>query len=85
MDEQLITGKTGHKSLAVRSYKRVNDKQLEDVSDILQPTKKGRVGEFDDNNNQINVQSGSDVPSTSGQCKEIRINSGSLKIDVKFR
>ena len=35
VDEQLIKLKTGHASDAVRSYKRVNDKQLSAVSDTI--------------------------------------------------
>ena len=35
LDEQLIQEKTGHRSVAVRSYKRTSNKQLKRVSDIL--------------------------------------------------
>ena len=34
-DEQLICEKTGHQSVAVRSYKRTSNRQLKQVSDIL--------------------------------------------------
>lgn len=34
-EEQLVMEKTGHRSNAVRSYKRTSDKQLREVSDIL--------------------------------------------------
>ena len=34
-DEQLICEKTGHRSVAVRSYKRTSNRQLRDVTDIL--------------------------------------------------
>ena len=34
-DEQLIQEKTGHRSVAVRSYKRTSNRQLKRVSDIL--------------------------------------------------
>ena len=35
MDEQLICEKTGHRSVAVRSYKRTSSNQLKQVSDVL--------------------------------------------------
>ena len=35
VDEQLIMRKTGHRSTAVRAYKRVNDQQLELLSDVV--------------------------------------------------
>lgn len=35
MEEQLVMDRTGHRSTAVRSYKRVSGKQLRDVSKIL--------------------------------------------------
>lgn len=35
VDEQLIKLKTGHTSDAVRLYKRVNDKKLADLTDIV--------------------------------------------------
>ena len=34
-DEQLICEKTGHRSVAVRSYKRTSNRQLKEVTDIL--------------------------------------------------
>ena len=34
-DEQLICEKTGHKSVAVRSYKRTSSHQLKEVTDML--------------------------------------------------
>ena len=34
-DEQLICKKTGHRSVAVRSYKRTSNRQLKQVTDIL--------------------------------------------------
>ncbi|XP_002736415.1 uncharacterized protein LOC100368680 [Saccoglossus kowalevskii] len=38
-DEQLIAERTGHSSLAIRSYKRTSDEQTKAVSDALQPPK----------------------------------------------
>ena len=35
IDEQLIQEKTGHRSVAVRSYKRTSSRQMKQVSDIL--------------------------------------------------
>lgn len=35
VDEQLIKLKTGHSSDAVRSYKRVNEKQLSNMTDVI--------------------------------------------------
>jgi len=36
MDEQLVAEKTGHRSSAIRSYKRTCDEQMVKVSDVLQ-------------------------------------------------
>ena len=35
LDEQLICEKTGHRSIAVRSYKRTSNRQMKQVSDVL--------------------------------------------------
>ena len=40
VDEQLIAEKTGHRSDAVRSYKRTSDEQLQLVDDIVQKKQK---------------------------------------------
>lgn len=48
VDEQLICETTGHRSNAVRSYKRTSDEQKNEISEILQ-SKKPRSGSvFDD-------------------------------------
>ena len=36
-DEQAIMSRTGHRSTAVRKYKRASDRMLQNVSDALQP------------------------------------------------
>lgn len=36
LDEQLVAEKTGHRSSAIRSYKRTNNQQLVHVSSVLQ-------------------------------------------------
>lgn len=36
-DEQLIKERTGHKSDAVRTYKRTSENQVKRISDVLQP------------------------------------------------
>ena len=51
IDEQLIQEKTGHRSVAVRSYKRTSNRQLKNVSDILY--------------GNINAQSTSSKPSST--------------------
>ena len=44
VDEQLIMEKTGHRSLeGVRSYKRTNMEQQENLSDILSATKRPAI------------------------------------------
>ena len=44
VDEQLIMDKTGHRSLeGVRSYKRTNMEQQENMSDILPATKRPAI------------------------------------------
>ena len=35
IDEQLISEKTGHRSSAIRSYKRTNDTQFQDISKFI--------------------------------------------------
>ena len=41
VDEQLICEKTGHRSVAVRSYKRTSNKQLKGITDILYGNSEG--------------------------------------------
>ena len=38
-DEQTIMSRTGHRSTAIRSYKRANSSLMKSVSDALQPPK----------------------------------------------
>ena len=45
VDEQLITEKTGHRSSAVRSYKRTQDAQLVKISEIIQGSEKWNVNQ----------------------------------------
>ncbi|XP_071101010.1 uncharacterized protein [Haliotis cracherodii] len=39
VDEQLVQERTGHRSLAVRAYKRTSKTQQKKISDLLQPPK----------------------------------------------
>lgn len=45
VDEQLICEKTGHRSNAVRTYKRTSEDQMRDMSNILYGNKKQKVAE----------------------------------------
>lgn len=36
VDEQLVTEKTGHRSSAIRAYKRTSEEQQQSVSDLIQ-------------------------------------------------
>jgi integrase len=36
VDEQLMAGKTGHRSSAIRNYKRTSEEQLQSVSNLIQ-------------------------------------------------
>ncbi|XP_033756302.1 uncharacterized protein KIAA1958-like [Pecten maximus] len=71
IDEQLISEKTGHRSNAVRAYKRTSDQQQSDMSDILS------------GNNANSVQ----IPRKESENRgstEINIESGGIKINVKY-
>ena len=45
LDVQLICEKTGHRSVAVRSYKRTSNKQLKQVTDVLYGNKTSEINE----------------------------------------
>ncbi|XP_033752677.1 uncharacterized protein KIAA1958-like [Pecten maximus] len=71
IDEQLISEKTGHRSNAVRAYKRTSDQQQSDMSDILS------------GNNANSVK----IPRKESENRgstEINIESGGIKINVKY-
>jgi integrase len=75
IDEQLITEKTGHRSSAVRSYKRTNDTQLQDISKIIHGNvKSGKNAE----EKQVKTRG------TGDSIGEIKISSGNVSFQFKF-
>ena len=74
VDEQLITEKTGHRSSAVRSYKRTSDQQLSEISHILQgqsTSKKEKIGD-------------PDTDKRESSRPEIHIQCGNTSVNLKF-
>ena len=72
VDEQLIMEKTGHRSLeGVRSYKRTNMEQQENLSDILSATKRPAI------------QSSSASVSSDTACLKTKSTQLSKKITIK--
>ncbi|XP_021340885.1 uncharacterized protein LOC110466932 [Mizuhopecten yessoensis] len=67
-DEQLVAEKTGHRSAAIRSYKRTCDAQLANVSSVVQgienmasPVKKLKLADSSNtntNNRELSVSAG---------------------------
>lgn len=70
VDEQLITEKTGHRSAAVRTYKRTSDAQQEEVSNILQAAKVVKTD---------SRESSSETPS-----RELKLSVNGVDFQLKF-
>lgn len=70
VDEQLISEKTGHRSTAVRSYKRTSNQQQEHISDLVQSVKRPKC------------EPSSTSGSTSG--REISFEGHGISFNVKF-
>lgn len=68
VDEQLICEKTGHRSNAVRTYKRTSEDQMRDMSDILYGNKRPKLAEstVSKPDEDCHVQSDSSSAPTSG-------------------
>lgn len=79
IDEQLIVEKTGHRSKAVRVYKRTSEIQLEHISDVVQP-KKAKVATASVASDTSNHDNGLLPPS-----KEICIVTGDVSIKVQLK
>lgn len=76
VDEQLIAEKTGHRSSAIRNYKRTSEEQLQSVSDLIQiPTKLSPP-------EPKKVKPNECVSFGSG--KEINITSGDIKVNLRL-
>lgn len=72
IDEQLIAEKTGHRSTAIRAYKRTNDEQQAQISNIL-------------NREDIKMPKVESNESTKREgTTELTIEAGSVKINVKY-
>lgn len=69
--EQLICEKTGHRSDAVRSYKRTSADQMLEASDIVQGVKKRE-------------SMPACTPSQEVGCKCLKISKGDVKVEIPF-
>lgn len=65
VDEQLISEKTGHKSTAIRSYKRTKNEQQQRVSELIH----GKGGNLSDGKGG-NSSDGKGGNSRDGQCEK---------------
>ena len=82
IDEQLITEKTGHRSNSVRGYKRTNDGQLKEISNILQTN-----SSYDSapNTSMEDMKTTADVRGDNeDRVREISIKSGDMSFNLKF-
>jgi hypothetical protein len=77
VDEQLIAEKTGHRSSAVRSYKRTQNAQLVKCSDIIQ----GRGNDDKENAKKKRCEEISEHPCSS---REIQFQQGNAFFKLKF-
>lgn len=73
VDEQLIAEKTGHRSTAIRGYKRTSEAQQREVSDIVQ--KKVKAG------NSIATAT---TDSATAGTSEINIQAKGISLNLKF-
>lgn len=82
MDEQLIAEKTGHRSSAVRSYKRTQDAQLVKVSEIIH----GKENPPKEDENKENVKKLRTEEDSERECgpREIHIEQGNISFKFKF-
>lgn len=79
VDEQLICEKTGHRSNAVRTYKRTSEDQMRDMSDILYGNKKQKVAECTESKPEVvtNSLASSDSAqssSSAGICVNVHVH-----------
>ncbi|KAK3084649.1 hypothetical protein FSP39_016881 [Pinctada imbricata] len=82
VDEQLISEKTGHRSLALRGYKRTSDEQLEMIDSIVKSknVKYSDVSAAGDSREETQIQ---DVKHTRGEIK-VQASRDSVSITIKF-
>lgn len=76
VDEQLIAEKTGHRSYAIRAYKRTSEKQQQNFSDLIQ--KQSTVSAADSKK----VKSNESV--SLGSAKEIKITVVDVTVNLKL-
>ena len=95
VDEQLIMACTGHRSLGVRTYKRVGDDQKQAVSNILnaatngeEPSKKQRLEQASDelvhaSHSSSSITESVSVSSSSSHAPTIHFN-GCTSVTINF-
>ncbi|XP_062586115.1 uncharacterized protein LOC134247754 [Saccostrea cucullata] len=74
VDEQLIVEKTGHRSNAVRAYKRTSTEQMKEVSDVVQSKLKKVSAEND----------GAAACEKNSASREINITAGNVSVHVRL-
>ncbi|XP_077869676.1 uncharacterized protein LOC144361749 [Saccoglossus kowalevskii] len=88
-NEQLIAERTGHSSLAIRSYKRTSDEQTKAVSDALQPPKPKTAKEAEAKTHDITTtptdedKSNTTVITDSSQVS-VNFVKGNMKLEIRF-
>lgn len=83
VDEQLIAEKTGHRSSAVRSYKRTQDAQLVKVSEIIHGKENPPKEEDENKENVKKLRTEEDSKRECGP-REIHIEQGNISFKFKF-
>ena len=78
VDEQLIAEKTGHRSSAIRAYKRTSEEQQQSVSELIQKQPTVSVSE------SKKVKFNESVSESIGSAKEINITAGDVTVNLKL-
>lgn len=79
VDEQLICEKTGHRSNAVRSYKRTSEDQMRQMSNIVYGNKKPKLAPCTESKPEVVADTGSNVENSgnagsSGICVNVHVH-----------
>ncbi|XP_077865074.1 uncharacterized protein LOC144350880 [Saccoglossus kowalevskii] len=87
-DEQLIAERTGHSSLAIRSYKRTSDEQTKAVSDALQLPKPKIAKEAKTHDISTTTPTDEDKSNTTviTDSSQVSVNfvKGNMKLEIRF-
>ncbi|XP_077862683.1 uncharacterized protein LOC144344678 [Saccoglossus kowalevskii] len=83
-DEQLIAERTGHSSLAIRSYKRTSNEQTKAVSDALQPPKPKEAKTHDISTTPTDEDKSNTTVITDSSQVSVNFVKGNMKLEICF-